>query len=312
MCCVILRLLINMYTRQLLQVKWCNSLSACFNATNGVKQGGVLSPVLFTVYVDQLYSRLAKSGSGCYIGHQFMGAFGYADDIVILAPTIRSLKNLLKICDEFGTEFEVLFNPDKYQFLHYCNDEDSKIKGLTHNNVYIPTVNHAIHLGKIVGPSSEGLVIQEGTKSFTKFFNGIAYSFPKAVSKVKYTLFKTYCMSLYNCVLWDFNKNEFNKFQVQWRKSIRKLLNIPIRTHNNLLSLICGDIDVDLQIYRRFVKFITNINNSKNSCVQLCSKLVNAGSASVLCCNLNKVSYKLKISKDTLLYNKFNINLQYY
>ena len=47
-------LLLNMYTKQKIQVKWNNHISHRFDVTNGVRQGGVLSPLLFSVYVDEL------------------------------------------------------------------------------------------------------------------------------------------------------------------------------------------------------------------------------------------------------------------
>ena len=36
------------------------------------------------------------------------------NDGAILAPTVTSLRIMLKICDEFGKKFDVLFNPDMY------------------------------------------------------------------------------------------------------------------------------------------------------------------------------------------------------
>ena len=47
-CPLILRLLFNMYRKQHIQVRWGYSLSDMFSMSNGVRQGAVLSPVLFT------------------------------------------------------------------------------------------------------------------------------------------------------------------------------------------------------------------------------------------------------------------------
>ena len=51
-----------------------------------MKQGGVLSPVLF-VFIDGLLSAVCASRIGCSIGTMFVGITAYADDIVLLAPT---------------------------------------------------------------------------------------------------------------------------------------------------------------------------------------------------------------------------------
>ncbi len=52
---LVLRLLLYMYTNQSLQVRWGNHTSAKFNVQNGVKQDGVLSPILFFVDMDGLF-----------------------------------------------------------------------------------------------------------------------------------------------------------------------------------------------------------------------------------------------------------------
>ena len=54
MCPIILRLLINMYINQKTQVKWNDALSNQYSISNGVKQGGCLSPTLFSIYLNDL------------------------------------------------------------------------------------------------------------------------------------------------------------------------------------------------------------------------------------------------------------------
>jgi len=62
----ILRVLLCFYTKNFVRVSWCGLFSEYFLATNGVKQGGVLSPVLFCVYIDDLLVRLSNANVGCF------------------------------------------------------------------------------------------------------------------------------------------------------------------------------------------------------------------------------------------------------
>jgi len=48
------------------------------------KQGGVISPILFCIYIDDLLVGLSQLGGGCYIAGNFVGAIVYADDIVLI------------------------------------------------------------------------------------------------------------------------------------------------------------------------------------------------------------------------------------
>ena len=54
LCPIVLRLLMNMYINQTIQVRWNNTLSNVCGISNGVKQGGCLSPTLFSLYINNL------------------------------------------------------------------------------------------------------------------------------------------------------------------------------------------------------------------------------------------------------------------
>ena len=84
-----------MYSKILFESAYPYEMDLChsetFNISNDVKQGGVLSPVIFGIYLDELLLKLKKSGIGCHIGNIFTGALAYADDVVLLAPTKHAM-----------------------------------------------------------------------------------------------------------------------------------------------------------------------------------------------------------------------------
>ena len=104
----------------------------------------MISPVFFCVYVVGLLKLLSDAKVGCYIGHVFVGAFAYADDIVLLAPTARVMRKLLSLCDEFASRFNVLFNAKKSKCLYIRPKEDNRsnccLKPMLTNSIALPPI----------------------------------------------------------------------------------------------------------------------------------------------------------------------------
>ena len=85
---VILELLENLLLESYSCVKWNCVMSDFFTVKLGVRQGSVLSPYLFAVYVNDVDC----SRTGCHV-------ILYADDILLIAPTITQLEKLLHDCE---------------------------------------------------------------------------------------------------------------------------------------------------------------------------------------------------------------------
>ena len=114
----IIRLLFSWYKDKKSSVLWNKTLYEKYSVLNGVRQGSVLLPILFIVYIDELLIRLQSQAVGCHWSHYFAGAFGCADDIV-LAPSASALWMMLNTSCQFATDYNFIFNPGKTQLVQF-------------------------------------------------------------------------------------------------------------------------------------------------------------------------------------------------
>ena len=99
-------------------------------------------------------------------------------------------------------------------------------------------------------------------------------------------------MSLYGSPLWDLSISYIDRFYVSWRKAIRRIFNLPYRTHCKLLHLITQVLPIDMQLHIRTVK-LRSISMSSNDIVKMCTKLCLNGSGTALANSINCISYKI-------------------
>ena len=123
-----------------------------FSLSNGVRQGGVISAILYCFYGNSLFTELRRSGYGCHVNGFFHGIFGYSDDNMLLAPSEHALQKMLEICERFATSHNLKFStdPDPVKCKTKCIASVKKPKQLPEmrlcgNN--LPWVNAFKHLG---------------------------------------------------------------------------------------------------------------------------------------------------------------------
>ena len=110
-------------------MRWCNVFSFRFHITAGVRQGAILSPFLFNVYIDSLIESLAESGHGLHLQGVFLGCIVYADDILLISKTVCGMQKMLDVFSKMAVELDIKFNTAKSmclrigtRFLAKCAD----------------------------------------------------------------------------------------------------------------------------------------------------------------------------------------------
>lgn len=118
----ILKSLISYYSDSMAIVQNDGENSNIFETSIGVKQGGPLSPRLFSMYVEDLIDEIDNNGLGVKIENIEINIIMYADDILLVSSSYKNLQKLLKITEEYGKKWEIKFNPEKTLFMEFGNN----------------------------------------------------------------------------------------------------------------------------------------------------------------------------------------------
>ena len=90
-----------------------------FKVDSGVKQGCILSPLRFKLFVNNLIDTLKKSGYSVNVEGEKVACLAYADDISLLAETEQNLQNLLDITFEWCEAWHMKINTLKTKIMHF-------------------------------------------------------------------------------------------------------------------------------------------------------------------------------------------------
>ena len=94
-------------------IRWRKASSVYFSVSNGVKQGDIISTVIFNVYMDDLSCLLNRSNIGGRIGEEIVYHVSYADDICLICFSAAGMQKILNVCSEYTTEHSLLYNANK-------------------------------------------------------------------------------------------------------------------------------------------------------------------------------------------------------
>ena len=225
------------------QVKWDDHFSDWFAITAGVRQGGVLSPDFYCIYVDDLICKLQSLGVGCYIGKIFAAALLYADDMAVLSPSIKGLQKLLDACSAFCLEWDIKLNAKKTKNLMFGNKSPPLHKVRLHGTD-IPWENKCKYLGvTLVSGRLFGCCIKEITGKFYRALNSILRIEGRSDEMVMLRLLETHCIPILTYaaeVIHVNDRNERRQLRVSYNAVYRKMFGYSYRESVTILQHTLG------------------------------------------------------------------------
>ena len=222
LCPLTLRILMNSYCSQKMRIRWNGAYSDTFTICNRVKQGGALSPLLFNIYLEELLLKLEAQELGCHCNGMFVGAFIYADDITVFAPTSSPLNKMLDTCKQYSDDVNLTFNASKPKCMYFDYTGSTNIP----NNIVfmhepIEFVSKIQLLGINISTDIYDRHISDTVKHFYCRTNEVLFDFSSISCDIKSRLMSTYCLDLYGSSLWNYSKDRVNDMFVAWRKFSR-------------------------------------------------------------------------------------------
>ena len=175
------KLIQNIYLKTSVQLKLENGLTEAFQDTLGVKQGGVLSPTLFKLYVNDLPDIFNDRCDPVTLFNKKISCLLFADDIIITSESKEGLQNALELLYEYTSKWKLDINLEKSKIMIFNKS------GRLYNDIFtlgthkLENVKEYTYLGIVFTPSG----------NFNLAINTLDKKAKKAMFKVRNTLFKT-------------------------------------------------------------------------------------------------------------------------
>jgi len=199
--------------------------------SNGTRQGSVASPAFWSMYLDPLLSELRREGIGCHVAGLYMGVVGYADDLLLLAPSRAAAQRMLSTCEQFAAAHNIQFSTDpdptrsKSKAIFVTGPRGGRLEKpvpLQLCGQDLPWVASAEHLGHRL--CETGLMSRDAIEKRARFIDcsvKIRETFGYAHPAEQLAAVEKYCTALYGSNLYDFTSKEATMVFSSWKTGVK-------------------------------------------------------------------------------------------
>ena len=269
---LILCLIVNWYDDITTVVSWMNHASLPVRLHSGVRQGGILSPFLFAVYVDDLLHLLSASKIGCFINGYCLNSIMYADDLILIALSVADLRKLLNICIAFFDKVDMPINYSKSKCMRVGTRFKHVCAPVVINNFALEWTKSMKFLGTVFEANNHlRLNSTERRKKFMSSFNAI-YGRIGKIDNISILIFLlgTICTPtlLYGIEIFSEDKTEKNKMQHTFERAGMKIFSTFDKNVLANCLFYSGILPLNFQCELKRLLFLKRIFECKNNALR--------------------------------------------
>ncbi|XP_063953897.1 uncharacterized protein LOC135153720 [Lytechinus pictus] len=245
----IVALLAESYKDANSKVLWEGRASNSILLEKGVRQGAILSPSLYTLFIDNLIKTLKEKGLGCSFQGRYTGIIVLADDVALLASSAVELQEMLSVTHEYTKRWQYSINPSKSAVVVFNEkytslDKRQQSSWMLAEGQSINKVLQQPHLGitKSSMRSDPTIdIIARGLRTFYSLHGVGAYTSglsPHLCAK----LWTVFCVPrmLYGSSIVSLTSHQANRINIAQNQLFKKILGIPQSAANESVFLLTG------------------------------------------------------------------------
>ena len=260
--------------------------------------------------MDELILRLQQKGTGCWIGQHFYGSLAYADDLTLLSPTVLGLKSFLSVCEDYGHEYGMSYNPTKSHCVLFSKKRRTPPE-LTLNGQTLKWDKQAKHLGNVISSDlDEHQDVRHKRSDLVGRVNTVSGNLYELSNDIIMKMFSSQCCHYYGTQTWQFSTSTVGHFGTMWNRCVRRLLNLPNRTHCRFLPHLANIRSPVDQICGSFLRLVSTMENSDNDSIKYLADIGTKDARSIIGGNLNFISEFYKCSVNAFkMKTKYSISM---
>ena len=255
------------------QTRWIRLSFKCFK---GVKQGCMLSPTLFNIFLSDLPKILNKDKDAPELNGRSISCLLYADDLVIVSKSQKGLQNNLNLLRDYSQENSLYINESKTKVMVF-NPNEKKLNRYSFqvDTTLIENVTRYKYLGLTLSASGSYTIAKQelkkvALKAFYSLRKNMGTSFRRHIP-LTLQLFNTLIKPIltYGSEIWGFNTTKYNELrdpieQVHM-KFCKQILGVSKRAVNKACRGEIGSFPVIVEIKAKAISFWSRLLTLDNN-----------------------------------------------